>query len=404
MRIAQRLGRERCDDLAEADVGVGEGLGVAVGAQEDRADDRGLPPDGHDHDRADVAGVEGALDAAQRGVRGGVRDEHRLARIERALQLGVAIEVDDEVPDGRIFVAGDEADFVLVAGQEDRAAVEAERVAELARDRLQDVDEMERGGDFLQDVDDRDEMVALALQLGYAGAQPGYSSSLPSDSSVGDRATGDGGVYVASGFVWSIFRLRVLVELVAVEPHDAIATGFLGDVHRLVGRAHQPIAVPDARMRPRRNAEARGTANRGLASNVNVCASTCLRTLSANVTAASSTVAGEEEHELFPAVPADAVDLSNLVLENLGELLEDRVAGLVAVGVVHALEPIEIAHDACERLVQPARVLEHLPEAVLEVPAIVEPRQRVGLATCVADARWRRAARARGLPARPGAA
>jgi hypothetical protein len=60
----------------------------------------------------------------------------------------------------------------VLARQEDRAAVESERLTQLAGDRLQDVDEVERGRDLLQDVDDRDEMVALALQLGYAGAQP----------------------------------------------------------------------------------------------------------------------------------------------------------------------------------------------------------------------------------------
>ncbi len=57
------------------------------------------------------------------------------------------------------------------AGQKDRAPVEAERLAQLAGDRLQNVDEMERGGDFLEDVDDGDEVVALALQLGYARAK-----------------------------------------------------------------------------------------------------------------------------------------------------------------------------------------------------------------------------------------
>lgn len=31
---------------------------------------------------------------------------------------------------------------------------------------------MQRRRDFLKDVDDRDEMVALALELGYAGMKP----------------------------------------------------------------------------------------------------------------------------------------------------------------------------------------------------------------------------------------
>ena len=61
------------------------------------------------------------------------------------------------------------------------------------------------------------------------------------------------------------------------------------------------------------------------------------------------------------------------------ELLEHRVAGLVSVRVVDALEPVEVAHDARERLVQALGVLEHLVDALLEVPPIVEARERVGL-------------------------
>ena len=109
---------------------------------------------------------------AQRRIGRRVGNEHRLARLERALELRIAIEIDDEIADRRILVARDEANLVLLAGEEDRAAVEPERVAQLARDGLQDVDEMERRRDLLQDVDDGDEMVALALQLGYAAAQP----------------------------------------------------------------------------------------------------------------------------------------------------------------------------------------------------------------------------------------
>ena len=171
MRVAQRLGGERRHDLTEANVGVGERLGVAVRAQENRTDGRALPLNRYDDDRADVAPVELALDEPQRRVARGVGNEHRFAGVERALQLGIAVEIDDEVANRRIFVAGDEPDLVLLGGEEDRAPVEAEGIAELARDRLEDVDEMQRGGDFLQDVDDRDEMVAFALQLAYASAK-----------------------------------------------------------------------------------------------------------------------------------------------------------------------------------------------------------------------------------------
>ena len=172
MSVSQCLGGERGHDLAEANVGIGERLGVAVGAQEDRADHRALPLDRHDDDRSHVSRAQRGLDAAERRVGGRIGNEHRLARLEGALELGVAIQIDDEVANRRILVAGDEPDFLVFAGEEDRAAIEPERLAQLAGDRLENVDEVKRGGDFLQDVDDRDEVVALALQLGYARAQP----------------------------------------------------------------------------------------------------------------------------------------------------------------------------------------------------------------------------------------
>jgi len=60
----------------------------------------------------------------------------------------------------------------VLAGQEDRAAIEAEGVTELSRDGLQNVDEVEGSGDLLQDVDYGDQVVALALQLRDARAEP----------------------------------------------------------------------------------------------------------------------------------------------------------------------------------------------------------------------------------------
>ena len=112
------------------------------------------------------------LDAAEHRVVGGIGDEHRFAALERALELRIPIEVDDEVADRRILVAGDEADFILVAGEEDCAAIESEGFAEFAGDGLEDVDEVERCGDFLEDVDDCREVVAFAGELRDAVAQP----------------------------------------------------------------------------------------------------------------------------------------------------------------------------------------------------------------------------------------
>ena len=176
LRVAERLGGERRDDLAESDVAVGEGVRIAFGAEEDRANDGTAPPDRHDDDRADIAEVEQRLDVREHRVVRRIRDEHRLAGLERALELGVAIEIDDEIADRRILVARDEAYIARLAGQEDRAAVEAEGLAELSRDRLQNVYEVERGRDFLDNVDERDQLVTLALQLRNLGLQ---SDDLP---------------------------------------------------------------------------------------------------------------------------------------------------------------------------------------------------------------------------------
>jgi hypothetical protein len=87
------------------------------------------------------------LDALELGSFAAVGDEHRLAALERALQLRIAVQVDEEIADRRILVARDEAHLVPVAGEEDRAAIETERLAELAGDRLEDVDEVERRRD-----------------------------------------------------------------------------------------------------------------------------------------------------------------------------------------------------------------------------------------------------------------
>jgi hypothetical protein len=176
VRIAQRLRGERGDRLTEADVRLRERMRSLLGAQrakEDRADDRPFPPDRHDDDRADVPRRERCLDALQHRFVRRVGDEHRLPRLEGALELRVAIEVYDEVADRRVLVARYQAYLVLLRREEDRAAVETEGLAKLSRDALEDVDEMERGGDLLEDVDDGGQLVALAVQLDDARAKGG---------------------------------------------------------------------------------------------------------------------------------------------------------------------------------------------------------------------------------------
>jgi hypothetical protein len=87
----------------------------------------------------------------------------------------------------------------------------------------------------------------------------------------------------------------------------------------------------------------------------------------------------KQEHELLAAEPAGAVDLTDFVAQDLGELLQYRVARLVAMRVIHALEAIQITHHAGERLVESLGVLEHLLDSLLEAPPIVESREGIGL-------------------------
>lgn len=87
----------------------------------------------------------------------------------------------------------------------------------------------------------------------------------------------------------------------------------------------------------------------------------------------------QQQHELFAAIPADAIDLPCLVAQDACKLLEHGVARLVAVLVVHTLEAVDVAHHAGERLAQPRGVLEHFTQPLLEMPSIVEPREGIRL-------------------------
>jgi hypothetical protein len=59
----------------------------------------------------------------------------------------------------------------------------------------------------------------------------------------------------------------------------------------------------------------------------------------------------QNQKELLSAVTSDAVDLARLAFQELRELLEHGVSGLVAVIVVHALELVDVAHHQRDRLV-----------------------------------------------------
>ena len=173
VRVAQRLGGEGGDDLDESHVGVGKRRPVAERAQENRADGDAAPIDRHDRDRLDPAAQQIAAHVLETGIVGGIGDEHGLGAVDRALQLGIPLQIHEVVADRGIFVRGDEA-YLLAAplGEEDRAAIQSERFAQLARDGLQDVDEVQRPGDFLENLDHREQVLAFVLELGNPGRQP----------------------------------------------------------------------------------------------------------------------------------------------------------------------------------------------------------------------------------------
>src|SRR6185369_13346515 len=83
----------------------------------------------------------------------------------------------------------------------------------------------------------------------------------------------------------------------------------------------------------------------------------------------------QDEEELLPAIAADAIDLSRLGLQELRELLEHGVAGLVPVVVVYALELVDVADDQGDGLVKPHRMLPHLVQMQLQGSTVFDLRE-----------------------------
>ena len=170
----------------------------------------------------------------------------------------------------------------------------------------------------------------------------------------------------------------VRVELVAVEANDAIASRFLCDVERVVGGSHQGVALFHLWVRPSRHAKA-GRAREGSARKRECIVLDAFAHPLGEVHGVLDLGAGEEQHELLAAIPSNAIDLARLLPQNVGKLLEHFVAGLMPVRVVHALELVEIAHHEREGLLQALRMREHLVDAFVEVAAVVQAGERVGL-------------------------
>ena len=63
---------------------------------------------------------------------------------------------------------------------------------------------------------------------------------------------------------------------------------------------------------------------------------------------------GQQEDKLFSTITTDAIDLACFVFQNSRELLQYSVADLMAVGVVHTLEAIQITQHNRDGFVQPS--------------------------------------------------
>ena len=88
--------------------------------------------------------------------------------------------------------------------------------------------------------------------------------------------------------------------------------------------------------------------------------------------------AGKNEQEFLSPVATNAVDLPRLRLEELRELFEHRVSRLVSMIVVHALEPVYVAHNQRDRFMQSNRVQPHLVQTLLERASVLHLGEPVG--------------------------
>ena len=88
--------------------------------------------------------------------------------------------------------------------------------------------------------------------------------------------------------------------------------------------------------------------------------------------------AGKQEHELVAAVAGDLVVRAQLALQRAGDLAQQLVAGRVALGVVDALEVVEVQDHGAERMPVTARAGDLLADAQLHRAVVEDARQRVG--------------------------
>ena len=111
---------------------------------------------------------------------------------------------------------------------------------------------------------------------------------------------------------------------------------------------------------------------------VNPAARMRSRMRSATASAVSRVGLHQQHDELLAAVARGDVDVAHRLLDDVRDLAQHGVAGAVAVGVVVALEVVEVAEEHAERPLQLARAVQLLAQALVQVAVVVEAGERVG--------------------------
>jgi hypothetical protein len=86
---------------------------------------------------------------------------------------------------------------------------------------------------------------------------------------------------------------------------------------------------------------------------------------------------GKDDHEFVAAFARHRVDFAHAGDEPSRDILEDEVAGVVAEGVVHQLEAVEVEEEHGDVALLAARGHDRLRQAVLHEPAVGQPGERV---------------------------
>ncbi len=101
------------------------------------------------------------------------------------------------------------------------------------------------------------------------------------------------------------------------------------------------------------------------------------RMWSARVTAPSRSVAGQDGDEFLATIASREITALDVGFERHGDEAQHLVAGLVAPGVVEALEVIDVDQHQAQRLAAVARLAQQARDAVVEGLAVIDLGQRI---------------------------